>query len=127
MALRSSIVIVDGEDYGRAEVSEFIDFGVAVSFDVVVVDLDVVKEDSDLFETRFLVEKLVLDLSFLLLFVMICIVYFLVVVLIVFDGFVTFLLVLLNLQRLHVLFLHYHAMTVEFWKLVLKTNGHYCI
>ena len=124
MALRSSIVIVDNENYGRAEVSEFNDYGVAVSFGVVVVDLGVVKEHSDLFETVFLFERLVLDLFFLLLFVMTCIVYFLVVILIVFDGFVTFLLVLLNLQRLHVLFRHYHAMTVEFWKLVLKTNGH---
>ena len=69
MALSSSIVIVDSEDYGRAEVSEFNDYGVAVSFGVVVVDLGVVKEDSDLFETVFLVERLVLDLFF---FVVVC-------------------------------------------------------
>ena len=30
MAIRSSIVIVDAEEYGRAGVTEFNDFGVAV-------------------------------------------------------------------------------------------------
>ena len=76
----------------RARVSEFNNFGVAVSFGVVVADLGVIEGDDDLFETILLVERLVLDL-FLLLFVMDGIAYFLVVILIVFDGFVTFLLV----------------------------------
>ena len=39
MAIKSSIVIVDVEEYGRAGVSEFNNFGVAVSFGVVVADL----------------------------------------------------------------------------------------
>ena len=78
----------------RARVSEFNNFGVAVSFDVVVADLGVIEGDDDLFETILLVERLVLDLFLLLLlFVMDGIAYFLVVILIVFDGFVTFLLV----------------------------------
>ena len=76
----------------RARVSEFNNFGVAVSFGVVVADLGVIEGDDYLFETILLVERLVLDL-FLLLFVMDGIAYFLVVILIVFDGFVTFLLV----------------------------------
>ena len=75
----------------RARVSEFNNFGVAVSFGVVVADLGVIEGDDDLFETILLVERLVLDLF--LLFVMDGIAYFLVVILIVFDGFVTFLLV----------------------------------
>ena len=78
----------------RARVSEFNNFGVAVSFGVVVADLGVIEGDDDLFETILLVERLVLDLFLLLLlFVMDGIAYFLVVILIVFDGFVTFLLV----------------------------------
>ena len=78
----------------RARVSEFNNFGVAVSFGVVVADLGVIEGDDDLFETIHLVERLVLDLFLLLLFfVMDGIAYFLVVILIVFDGFVTFLLV----------------------------------
>ena len=75
----------------RARVSEFNNFGVAVSFGVVVADLGVIEGDDYLFETILLVERLVLDLF--LLFVMDGIAYFLVVILIVFDGFVTFLLV----------------------------------
>ena len=75
----------------RARVSEFNNFGVAVSFGVVFADLGVIEGDDDLFETILLVERLVLDLF--LLFVMDGIAYFLVVILIVFDGFVTFLLV----------------------------------
>ena len=58
------ISIVDAEDGGRAGVSEFNDFGVAVSFDVVGADLGVVEGDDDLFETMFLVERLVLDFFF---------------------------------------------------------------
>ena len=78
----------------RARISEFNNFGVAVSFGVVVADLGVIEGDDDLFETILLVERLVLDLFLLLLlFVMDGIAYFLVVILIVFDGFVTFLLV----------------------------------
>ena len=78
----------------RARVSEFNNFGVAVSFGVVVADLGVIEGDDDLFETILLVERLVLDLFLLLLFfVKDGIAYFLVVILIVFDGFVTFLLV----------------------------------
>ena len=78
----------------RARVSEFNNFGVAVSFGVVFADLGVIEGDDDLFETILLVERLVLDLFLLLLlFVMDGIAYFLVVILIVFDGFVTFLLV----------------------------------
>ena len=65
------ISIVDAEDGGRAGVSEFNDFGVAVSFDVVGADLGVVEGDDDLFETMFLVERLVLDFFLLLLFVMV--------------------------------------------------------
>ena len=75
----------------RARISEFNNFGVAVSFGVVVADLGVAEGDDDLFETILLVERLVLDLF--LLFVMDGIAYFLVVILIVFDGFVAFLLV----------------------------------
>ena len=75
----------------RARVSESNNFGVAVSFGVVVADLGVIEGDDYLFETILLVERLVLDLF--LLFVMDGIAYFLVVILIVFDGFVTFLLV----------------------------------
>ena len=94
MAIRSSIVIVDAEEYGRTGVTEFNDFGVAVSFGIVVVDLCVVEGDDDLYKTIFLAERLVLDfLFFLLLFVIVCIVYFLVVIFTVFDGFITFLLV----------------------------------
>ena len=63
MAIKSSIVIVDVEEYGRVGVSEFNNFGVAVSFGVVVADLGVVERDDDLVETIFLVERLVLDLS----------------------------------------------------------------
>ena len=75
MTIRSSIVIVDAEEYGRAGVTEFNDFGVAVIFGVVVADLGVAEGDDDLFKTVFLVERLVLDLFFLLLlFVMVCIV-----------------------------------------------------
>ena len=74
MAILSSIVIVDAEDYGRAGVTEFNDFGVAVIFDVVFADLVVAEGDDDLFKTVFLVEKLVLDLFFVLLFVMVGIV-----------------------------------------------------
>ena len=58
------MVNVDAEEYGRAGVSEFNNFGVAVSFGVVVADLGVVEGDDDLFETIFLVERLVLDLLF---------------------------------------------------------------
>ena len=57
----SYISIVDAEECGRSGVSEFNDFGVAVSFDVVVADLGVVEGDDDLFDTMFLVESLVLD------------------------------------------------------------------
>ena len=64
MAIRSSIVIVDAEECGRVGVLEFNDFGVAVSFGVVVADLGIVERDDDLFETILLVERLVLDLSF---------------------------------------------------------------
>ena len=64
VAIRSSIVIVDAEECGRAGVLEFNDFGVAVSFGVVVADLGIVERDDDLFETILLVERLVLDLSF---------------------------------------------------------------
>ena len=91
MAVRSSIVVVGVEEYGRAGVSEFNNFGVAVSFGVVVADLGVVEGDDDLVETMFLVQRLVWDFLFLLLFVMVCIAYFLLLILIVFDGFVTFL------------------------------------
>ena len=62
MAIRSSIVIVDAEEYHRAGVSEFNDFGVSVSFGVVVTDLGVAEGDDDLFETIFLIKRLVLDL-----------------------------------------------------------------
>ena len=75
MAIRSSIVNVDAEEYGRAGVSKFNNFGVAVSFDVAVADLGVLEGDDDLFETIFLVERLVLDLLF-----------FVVVVVVVFHG-----------------------------------------
>ena len=47
MAIRSSIVNVDAED-DRTGVSEFNNFGVAVSFGVVVADLGVVEGDDDL-------------------------------------------------------------------------------
>ena len=89
----------------RARISEFNNFGVAVSFGVVVADLGVAEGDGDLFETILLVERLVLDLFLLLLFVMDGIAYFLVVILIVFDGFVTF----LDLLKLHALFCHFDA------------------
>ena len=74
VAIRFSIVIVDAEEYGIAEVAEFNDFGVAVSFGIVVADLCVAVGDDDLFKTVFLVERLVSDLFFLLLFVMVCVV-----------------------------------------------------
>ena len=75
MAIRSSIVVVDAEEYGRAGVTEFNDFGVAVIFGVDVADLGVAEADDDLFKTVFLVERLVLDFFFLLLlFAMVCIV-----------------------------------------------------
>ena len=70
MAIRSSIVNVDAED-GRTGVSKFNNFGVAVSFGVVVADLGVVKGDDDLFETIFLVERLVLDLLFVVVVVVV--------------------------------------------------------
>ena len=74
MTIRCSIVIVDAEEYGRAGVTKFNDFGVVMIFGVVVADLGVAEGDDDLFKTVFLVERLVLDLLFLLLFVMVCIV-----------------------------------------------------
>ena len=74
MAIRSSVVIVDAEEYDRAGVTEFNDFGVAMIFGVVVADLGVAEGDDGLFKTVFLVERLVLDLFFLLLFVMVFIV-----------------------------------------------------
>ena len=94
MATRSSIVIVDAKEYGRAGVTEFNDFGVAVSFGVVVADLGVAEGDDDSFKMVFLVERLVLDLFFCccLSWFVLCS-YFLVFMLIVFDGFITFLLV----------------------------------
>ena len=92
MAISSSKVVVNAEECRRAGVTEFNNFGVAVSFGVVVADLGVVEGD-DLFKMVFLVERLILDLFLLLLFVMVCILYFLVIMLIVCDGFVTFLLV----------------------------------
>ena len=49
VAIRSYKVIVNAEKYDRAGVSEFNDFGVAVSFDVVVAELGVVEGDGDLF------------------------------------------------------------------------------
>ena len=64
VAIRSSIVIVDAEEYGRTGVTEFNDFGVAVSFGIVVVDLCVVEGDDDLCKTIFLAERLVLDFFF---------------------------------------------------------------
>ena len=64
MARMSYISIVDAEEGGRAGVSDFNDFGVAVSFDVVVADLSVVKGDDHLFETMFLIERLVLEFFF---------------------------------------------------------------
>ena len=72
VAIRSSIVIVDAEEYDRAGVTEFNDFGVAVIFGVVVADLGVTEGDDDLFQTVFLVERLVLDLLFLLLLLFFC-------------------------------------------------------
>ena len=78
-----------------------------MSFGVVVADLGLVEGDDDLFETILLVQRLVLDFVLLLLFVMVCIVHFLVVILILFDGFVTFLLDFLDLLKLHTLFCHY--------------------
>ena len=74
MAIRSSVVIVDAEEYDRAGVTKFNDFGVAMIFGVVVADLGVAEGDDGLFKTVFLVERLVLDLFFLLLFVMVFIV-----------------------------------------------------
>ena len=65
------MVNVDAEEYGRAGVSEFNNFGVAVSFGVVVADLGVVEGDDDLFETIFLVERLVLDLLFFVVVVVV--------------------------------------------------------
>ena len=62
MTIRSSIVIVDAEEYDRAGVTEFNDFGVAVIFGVVVSDLCVVEGDDDLFKTVFLVKRLVLNI-----------------------------------------------------------------
>ena len=64
IARMSYISIVDAEEGGRAGVSDFNDFGVAVSFDVVVADLSVVKGDDHLFETMFLIERLVLEFFF---------------------------------------------------------------
>ena len=58
--IKSSIVIVDVEEYGRAGVSEFNDFGVAVSFGVVVADLGFV--EMMVYLRRYLVESLVVDL-----------------------------------------------------------------
>ena len=107
MSIRSSILIVDAEECSWARVSEFNNFGVAVSFGVVIADLGLVEGDDDLFETILLVQRLVLDFILLLLFVMVCIVHFLVVILILFDGFVTFLLDFLDLLKLHTLFCHY--------------------
>ena len=79
-----------------------------MSFGVVVGDLGLAEGDDDLFETILLVQRLVLDfILLLLLFVMVCIVHFLVVILILFDGFVTFLLDFLDLLKLHTLFCHY--------------------
>ena len=49
VAIRSYKIIVNAEKYGRAGVSEFNDFDVAVSFDVVVAELGVVEGDGDLF------------------------------------------------------------------------------
>ena len=60
MPIKSSIVIVDVEEYGRAGVSEFNDFGVAVSFGVVVADLGFV--EMMIYLRQYLVESLVLDL-----------------------------------------------------------------
>ena len=118
MARMSYISIVDAEEGGRAGVSEFNDFGVAVSFDVVVADLSVVKGDDHLFETMFLIERLVLDFFLLLLFVMAWIFYFLVVILVAFDGFVTFLLRFLGLLKLHALFRQFDVTDVADMKLV---------
>ena len=67
MQTRSSIAIVYAEECGRVDVSELKDFGIAVRFDVVVAGLGVAEGDDDLFETIFLVERLVLDLFLLLL------------------------------------------------------------
>ena len=64
MAIKSSVVIVDAEEYNRAGVTEFNDFGVAVIFGVVVADLGVAEGDDDLFKTVFLVERLFLGLLF---------------------------------------------------------------
>ena len=111
MAIRSSIVIVDAEEYGRAGVSGFNDFGVVVSFGVVVADFGVVEGDGDLFKTIFLVERLVLDLLF---FVDVCHGLYC-----VFSGgyldcfwwFCYFFVGFLDLLKLQVLFRHYHART----------------
>ena len=62
VTIRSSIVIVDAEEYDRAGVTEFNDFGVAVIFGVVVADLCVVEGDDDLLKTVFLVKRLVLNI-----------------------------------------------------------------
>ena len=119
MARMSYISIVDAEEGGRAGVSDFNDFGVAVSFDVVVADLSVVKGDDHLFETMFLIERLVLEFFFFLpLFVMAWIFYFLVVILVAFDGFVTFLLRFLDLLKLHALFRQFDVTDVADMKLV---------
>ena len=76
MAIRSSIVNVDAKEYGRAGVSKFNNFGVAVSFGVVVADLGVLEGDDDLFETIFLVESLVLDLLFFVVVIVVVVVVF---------------------------------------------------
>ena len=49
VAIRSYKIIVNAEKYVRAGVSEFNNFDVAVSFDVVVAELGVVEGDGDLF------------------------------------------------------------------------------
>ena len=66
VAIRSSIVIVDAKQYGRADISWFNNFGVTPSFGVAVTDLDVVKGDDDLLQRLVLVERLVLGLLFAL-------------------------------------------------------------
>ena len=72
VAARSSIVIVDAKEYDRAGVTELNDFGVAVIFGVVVANLGVAEGDDDLFKTLFLVERLVLDLFFVVVVVCHC-------------------------------------------------------